>query len=298
MAWIQLHIQSDSEHAELVEDMLLEAGAEAVTMEDSADTPLYEPEPGATPLWDSTTVTGLFQGDADLAGIQSQVAEAYHAATQTHLESMETELVQDREWERAWMDDFKPERFGNRLWICPSWHEPPEPDDVNIILDPGLAFGSGTHPTTRLCLEWLDANPVEDQTVVDYGCGSGILALGALKLGAGHVVGTDNDPQALDASRDNARRNGIPDDALDLYLPEDQPDTRCDLMLANILAQPLMSLAPTLAGQVRPGGRIVLSGILSSQADSISDHYARWFHMQSPTEQEGWVCLTGTRHTD
>lgn len=298
MAWIQLHIRSDNEHAELVEEMLLEAGAEAVSMEDSADTPLYEPEPGATPLWDSTTVTGLFQGDADLADIQSRVAETYHAATQTHLESMETELVQDREWERAWMDDFKPERFGDRLWICPSWHDPPEPEAVNIILDPGLAFGSGTHPTTRLCLEWLDANSPQGQEVVDYGCGSGILALAALKLGASHVVGTDNDAQALDASRDNARRNGLPDDALDLYQPEDQPDTRCDLMLANILAQPLMSLAPTLAGQVRPGGQIVLSGILSSQADSISDRYARWFHMQSPTEQEGWICLTGTRHTD
>ncbi|MFO7787774.1 MAG: 50S ribosomal protein L11 methyltransferase [Halospina sp.] len=136
MAWVQLHIQSDSEHAELLEQMLLEAGAEAVSMEDSEDTPLYEPERGSTPLWDSTTVTRLFQGDADLAGIQAQVAEAYHSATQTHLESMETELLEDREWERAWMDDFRPERFGSRLWICPSWQDPPEPDAVNIILDP------------------------------------------------------------------------------------------------------------------------------------------------------------------
>lgn len=298
MPWVQLHIQSDREHAELLEELLLEAGAEAVSMEDSEDTPLYEPERGTTPLWDSTRVTGLFQGEADLESIRSQVGEAWHAATQTHLGQIETELLEDREWERAWMDDFRPERFGNRLWICPSWQEPPDPEAVNLILDPGLAFGSGTHPTTRLCLEWLDQADVKGLDIIDYGCGSGILGLAALKLGARHVVGVDNDPQALDASRDNARRNGIGDDALDLYLPEEQPSQDCGLMLANILAQPLLSLAPTLAEQVRPGGRIVLSGILSTQADSVTDRYARWFSMESPTEQEGWVCITGTRHTD
>ena len=298
MPWVQLHIQSDREHAELLEELLLEAGAEAVSMEDSEDTPLYEPERGTTPLWDSTRVTGLFQGEADLEQVRSQVSEAWHAATQTHLEHIETELLEDREWERAWMDDFRPERFGTRLWICPSWQEPPDPEAVNLILDPGLAFGSGTHPTTRLCLEWLDQADVKGLDIIDYGCGSGILGLAALKLGARHVVGVDNDPQALDASRDNARRNGIADDALDLYLPEEQPSQDCGLMLANILAQPLLSLAPTLAEQVRPGGTIVLSGILSTQADSVSDRYARWFNMESPTEQEGWVCITGTRHTD
>lgn len=298
MPWVQLHIQSDRDHAELLEELLLEAGAEAVSMEDSEDTPLYEPERGTTPLWDSTRVTGLFQGEADLESVRAQVNEAWHAATQTHLEHIETELLEDREWERAWMDDFRPERFGNRLWICPSWQEPPAPEAVNLILDPGLAFGSGTHPTTRLCLEWLDQADVQGLDIIDYGCGSGILGLAALKLGARHVIGVDNDPQALDASRDNARRNGVSDDALDLYLPEDQPSQDCELMLANILAQPLMSLAPTLAEQVRPGGTIVLSGILSTQADSISDRYAQWFTMESPTEQEGWVCITGKRHTD
>jgi len=298
MPWVQLHIQSDREHAELLEEFLLEAGAEAVSMEDSEDTPLYEPERGTTPLWDSTRVTGLFQGEADLESVRSQVNEAWHAATQTHLEHIETELLEDREWERAWMDDFRPERFGEHLWICPSWQEPPDPEAVNLILDPGLAFGSGTHPTTRLCLEWLDQADVKGADIIDYGCGSGILGLAALKLGARHVVGVDNDPQALDASRDNARRNGISDDALDLYLPEEQPSQDCSLMLANILAQPLLSVAPTLAEQVRPGGKIVLSGILSTQADSVSDRYARWFSMESPTAQEGWVCITGTRHTD
>ncbi|TDT40184.1 [LSU ribosomal protein L11P]-lysine N-methyltransferase [Halospina denitrificans] len=298
MPWVQLHIQSDREHAELLEELLLEAGAEAVSMEDSEDTPLYEPERGTTPLWDSTRVTGLFQGEADLESVRSQVSEAWHAATQTHLESIETELLEDREWERAWMDDFRPERFGDRLWICPSWQEPPDPEAVNLVLDPGLAFGSGTHPTTRLCLEWLDQADVRGLDLIDYGCGSGILGLAALKLGARHMVGVDNDPQALDASRDNAQRNGISDEALDLYLPEEQPSQDCSLMLANILAQPLLSLAPTLAAQVRPGGRIVLSGILSTQANSISDRYARWFSMESPTEQEGWVCITGTRYTD
>ena len=296
MAWVQVHIQSDPNHAELLEDLLLEAGAEAVSMEDSEDDPLYEPERGTTPLWESTRVTGLFDGDADLEAIRQQLSETYHASTQNSLDNIEVELLEDREWERAWMDDFKPERFGQRLWICPSWQEPPEPEAVNITLDPGLAFGSGTHPTTRLCLQWLDGADVTGETVVDYGCGSGILGLAALKLGARHVVGVDNDPQALDASRDNTRRNGIDDDALDLYLPDDQPDGQCDLMLANILAQPLLELGEFLAHQVRPGGRIVLSGILATQADTISDHYAQWFTMQSPAEHEGWVCLSGTRH--
>ena len=298
MPWVQLYIQSDPEHAELLEQLLLDAGAEAVSMEDSQDTPLYEPERGSTPLWENTYVIGLFQGEADLEGIRSQISEAWHATTQTPIGEIATELVEDREWERAWMDEFHPERFGERLWICPSWEEPPEPQAVNLILDPGLAFGSGTHPTTRLCLEWLDGADVADQDVIDYGCGSGILALAALKLGACHAAGVDNDPQALEASRDNARRNDIEDSALDLFLPDEQPSQQCDLMLANILAQPLMSLAPALAQQVRPRGQIVLSGILGSQADAVAERYARWFSVLSPTEREGWVCLTGTRLTD
>ena len=298
MPWVQIHIHSDPAHAQLLEEILMETGAEAVSMEDNEDTPLYEPERGTTPLWDNTCVTGLFQGTADLDSLCSRIGEAWHAATQTPIGAIETELLEDREWERVWMDDFHPERFGNRLWICPSWQEPPDPDGVSLILDPGLAFGSGTHPTTRLCLEWLDGADVNGSEVTDYGCGSGILALAALKLGAGHATAVDNDPQALEATRDNARRNAMDDSMLDLFLPEQQPSRPCDLMLANILAQPLLSLAPTLANEVRPGGRIVLSGILQAQAAGVAECYARWFNMELPTQREGWVCLTGKRYTD
>lgn len=296
MAWVQLHIQSDPEHAELLEDLLLEAGAEAVSMEDSADDPLYEPERGTTPLWESTRVTGLFDADSDLDGIRQNLREAWHAKFQKELGDIDVELLEDREWTRAWMDDFQPERFGERLWICPSWHEPPDPEAINIMLDPGLAFGSGTHATTRLCLEWLERNDVRNCDVVDYGCGSGILGLAALKLGARHVTGVDNDPQALDASRDNARGNGIADNALSLYLAEEAPLTQCHVMLANILAQPLLSLAPTLARQVVPGGWIVLSGIMAHQCEAVSDRYARWFTMEPPEISNGWVRLTGLRN--
>ncbi len=296
MAWVQLHIPSDPQYAELLEDLLLEVGAEAVSMEDSADDPLYEPERGTTPLWENTRVTGLFDADADLEHIRQFLREAWHTRTQKDLNDIEVELLEDREWTRTWMEDFHPERFGENLWICPSWHEPPEPEAINIMLDPGLAFGSGTHATTRLCLEWLDHNDVRDAEVVDYGCGSGILGLAALKLGARHVTGVDNDPQALDASRENARRNNIAEDALSLYLPEDAPSIQCDLMLANILAQPLLSLAPLLANQVRPGGWIVLSGIMAHQQEEVSDRYARWFTMESPEIRNGWVRLTGLRN--
>jgi len=161
--------------------------------------------------------------------------------------------VEDKDWEREWMDDFKPLRFGDRLWIVPSWHDAPDPHAANLLLDPGLAFGTGTHPTTALCLEWLDGQDVTSRQVIDYGCGSGILGLAALLLGADHVIGVDTDPQALEASRENARRNKVEEERLDLFLPGDEPDTMADIMLANILAQPLIGLAPRLAAKVKPG---------------------------------------------
>lgn len=194
------------------------------------------------------------------------------------------------------MDDFKPMPFGQRLWIVPSWHDAPDPEAANLMLDPGLAFGTGTHPTTALCLEWLDGQDVNGCQVIDYGCGSGILGLAALLLGAEHVIGVDTDPQALEASRDNARRNQVADDRLDLYLPADEPDTRADIMLANILAQPLISLAPHLASLVKPGGRLVLSGILSNQARDVMAAYEPWFVMDEPEQREEWIRLTGRRN--
>lgn len=296
MAWIQLHVYTDPDHAETVEDLLMALGADAVSMDDALDQPLYEPDLGTTPLWNSTRVTGLFKGDQDLDAVQSQLQSLYHAETAQPLGDIEVELLEDREWERAWMDDFQPMRFGQRLWICPSWHTPPADDAVNLMLDPGLAFGTGTHPTTALCLEWLDSADIAGKDVIDYGCGSGILGLAALLLGAKHVIGVDMDPQALEASRENASRNQVADERLDLYLPEAAPKAKADILLANILAQPLMQLAPLLADSVRPGGWIVLSGILANQSDELMQRYEHWFDMEDPAERDGWIRLQGRRH--
>ncbi|MBR9871226.1 MAG: 50S ribosomal protein L11 methyltransferase [Gammaproteobacteria bacterium] len=295
MPWIQLQIPADPDTADQLEDLLMEMGSDAVSMEDAADQPLYEPDPGTTPLWSQTTVTGLFQSDRDIEQLCSDIRDAWHQQTQQTLAEIDVTLVEDKDWERAWMDDFHPLRFGERLWIVPSWHEAPDPDAANLLLDPGLAFGTGTHPTTALCLQWLDGQDVEGKQVTDYGCGSGILGLAALLLGAKHVIGVDTDPQALEASRENARRNEVEDDRLDLYLPGSDPDTQADIMLANILAQPLIGLAPRLAALTRTGGSLVLSGILSNQAREVMEAYEPWFVMDEPEQKEEWIRLTGRR---
>ncbi|MEQ9545300.1 MAG: 50S ribosomal protein L11 methyltransferase [Marinobacter sp.] len=295
MPWIQLQIPADPDNADQLEDLLMEMGAEAVSMEDAADQPLYEPDPGTTPLWHQTSVTGLFDSERDIDQLCAAVSDAWHQQTQQSLPEIAVSLVEDKDWERAWMDDFQPLQFGERLWIVPSWHDAPDPDAANLMLDPGLAFGTGTHPTTALCLQWLDGQDVQDKQVIDYGCGSGILGLAALLLGADHVIGVDTDPQALEASRDNAQRNGVENRRLDLYLPEHEPDTQADIMLANILAQPLISLAPHLAARVKPGGDLVLSGILANQAREVMEAYEPWFVMDEPEQQEEWIRLTGRR---
>ncbi|MDG5500913.1 50S ribosomal protein L11 methyltransferase [Marinobacter sp. BGYM27] len=295
MRWIQMRVPADPEHAELIEDILMEAGAEAVTMEDAADQPLYEPDPGTTPLWGNTRVTGLFNADSSIDDIRTMISDSYHQQTQQMLDEIDVSILEDKDWERAWMDDFKPLPFGKRLWIVPSWHEAPDPDAANLMLDPGMAFGTGTHPTTALCLQWLDGKDVSDTQVIDYGCGSGILGLAALLLGARHVIGVDTDPQALEASRDNARRNQVEDDRLALFLPGQDSETEADIMLANILAQPLISLAEKLASRVRNGGDIVLSGILSTQAREVMAAYEPWFVMDEPVQQDDWIRLTGRR---
>lgn len=296
MPWIQLQIPADPDNADQLEDLLMEMGAEAVSMEDAADQPLYEPDPGTTPLWHQTSVTGLFGSERDIEELCAAVKDAWHQQTQQSLPDIDVTLVEDKDWEREWMDDFKPLRFGERLWIVPSWHDAPDPHAANLLLDPGLAFGTGTHPTTALCLEWLDGQDVESRQVIDYGCGSGILGLAALLLGADHVIGVDTDPQALEASRENARRNKVEDDRLDLFLPADEPDTMVDIMLANILAQPLIGLAPRLAAKVKPGGHLVLSGILSNQAREVMEAYEPWFIMDEPEQREEWIRLTGRRN--
>jgi ribosomal protein L11 methyltransferase len=295
MPWIQLQIPADPDNADQLEELLMEMGADAVTMEDDADQPIFEPDPGTTPLWSDTRVTGLFDADQDIERICADIRDAWHQQTQQELAEIDVTLVGDKDWERAWMDDFTPLRFGQRLWIVPSWHEAPDPKAANLLLDPGLAFGTGTHPTTALCLEWLDGAKVEGSQVIDYGCGSGVLALAALLLGADHAIGVDTDAQALEASRDNARRNQVEDARLDLYLPGDDPDTRADILLANILAGPLVELAPVLATKVSPGGHLVLSGILAQQAREVMAAYEPWFIMDEPEQREEWTRLTGRR---
>lgn len=302
MPWLQLKAHVAPEQAELLEELLLNEGATAIGLQDAHDDPVFEPERGTTPLWEDTILTGLYD---DLEGVASML-ERIEAAWSEQMPSescptIEYELLADRDWEREWMDDFTPLRMGQRLWIVPSWHEPPQADAVNLILDPGLAFGTGTHPTTALCLEWLDelavAGHLAEQTVLDVGCGSGILAIAALKLGASHADATDIDPQALQASRDNAERNGIAESDLSLYYPEQLTDHGSyPIVTANILAGPLVELAAMIAGHVAPGGRIALSGILANQADNVVEAYAaQGIAMDEPVIREGWVRLSGQR---
>lgn len=303
MPWLQLKAHVAPEQADLLEELLLAEGATAIGLQDAHDDPVFEPERGTTPLWQDTILTGLYD---DLEGIDEMLGRI-EAAWAEQLPSdpcpmIEYELLADRDWEREWMDDFTPLRMGKRLWIVPSWHEPPEADAVNLILDPGLAFGTGTHPTTALCLEWLDslavAGQLQDKRVLDVGCGSGILAIAALKLGALHADGTDIDPQALQASRDNAERNQISNEQLALYYPEQLTGGTYPIVTANILAGPLIELSPMIADHVAPGGQLALSGILANQANDVLEAYqAQGLIMAEPAIREGWVRLSGMRPT-
>ena len=290
MPWLQLKLDTTPDQTDRISDLLSELGATAVTFEDAKDQPLFEPDPGETKLWNSTRVVGLFEADQEMEPIieelQAQLGDA--------IQHLHVDPLEDKDWERAWMESFKPIRCGKRLWICPSWHTPEQEDAVNVMLDPGLAFGTGTHPTTWLCLEWLDAHPPVDKTAIDFGCGSGILAIAAALLGAKHVGATDHDPQAILATNDNAEKNHV-SDRIDAALPKLFKSKPVDLMLANILANPLIELAPQLAALVKPGGEIVLSGILIDQAQAVSDRYQEWFDMAPMTTKEEWVRLDGIR---
>jgi ribosomal protein L11 methyltransferase len=288
MAWIQFICNTTSDKADALSDAFSECGAAAVTFEDDADQPIYEPDLGTTPLWTATRVVALFDAETNPDNVGKMLSTLV-----TDIPPYRVEAVEDKDWEREWMDNFHPIQFGERLWICPSWHTPPAPDAVNIMLDPGLAFGTGTHPTTALCLNWLDQADLKGKYVIDYGCGSGILAIAAALLGAERVIGVDTDPQALEATRANAARNGV---EIEAYLPGDCPDEPCDLLLANILAGPLQTLAPRFANLAKPSAGLVLSGILEVQAQEVSDSYAAWFDMQAPNIKEDWTRLNGTRH--
>ncbi|MEH3022371.1 MAG: 50S ribosomal protein L11 methyltransferase [Pseudomonas oryzihabitans] len=289
MSWLQVRLALTPAQAETYEDLMLELGAVSVTFMDAEDQPIFEPDLGTTPLWSQTHLLALFEGDTDAAALEQRVQLLANGLT------YEVERLEDQEWERSWMDNFQPMRFGQRLWIVPSWHEAPEPEAVNLLLDPGLAFGTGTHPTTSLCLQWLDGEPVADRQVLDFGCGSGILAIAALLLGAERAVGTDIDVQALEASRENANRNGIAPARFPLYLPADLPSEPADVVVANILAGPLVGLADQLTRLTRIGGRLALSGILAEQAEDVRAAYAGSFDLEPTATLDGWVRISGTR---
>jgi ribosomal protein L11 methyltransferase len=291
MPWIQLKINSQAEYAELIGDMLSANGAQAVTFIDAKDTPMYEPKPGEVMLWPDTQIVGLYDAQYDMSRVISQLSKSKLLGKNFN---HKLDQLEDKDWEREWMVNFHPMQFGERLWICPSWRDVPDPNAVNVMLDPGLAFGTGTHPTTSLCLRWLDSLDLSQATVVDFGCGSGILGIAALKLGAKRVVGIDIDPQALLASQDNANRNDI-GDKIELYLPEHQPELKADVVLANILAAPLRELRTVITAYCKTGGKLVLSGILDNQAQEINDLYSQDFHME-PIEIDGeWARVSGVK---
>ncbi|MCG7533141.1 50S ribosomal protein L11 methyltransferase [Psychrobium sp. MM17-31] len=290
MPWIQLKINATDKNAEALGDVLSDSGAVSVTFIDAKDNPVFEPMPGETLLWGETDVVALYEGETDMVQVMAYLNDQFGNDFRYKLEPLE-----DKDWVREWMDQFHPMQFGKRLWICPSWREAPDPDAVNVMLDPGLAFGTGTHPTTALCLQWLDSQDLTGKTVVDFGCGSGILAIAALKLGAARVVGVDIDPQAIQASKENAKRNGV-EDKIELYLPQDQPqDLVGDVLVANILAGPLEELAPLMQGLVKSGGPLALSGLLPSQAEKLREVYGQWFEMEPATEQDEWIRLNGIK---
>jgi ribosomal protein L11 methyltransferase len=293
MPWIQLKINSQAEYAEQIGEMLSANGAQAVTFVDAKDTPMYEPKPGEVMLWPDTQIVGLYDAQYDMSRVISQLSKSKLLSKNFN---HKLDQLEDKDWEREWMINFHPMQFGERLWICPSWRDVPDPNAVNVMLDPGLAFGTGTHQTTSLCLRWLDNLKLSEATVVDFGCGSGILGIAALKLGAQRVVGIDIDPQALLASQDNANRNDV-GEKIELYLPEHQPELQADVVLANILAAPLRELRTVITAYCKTGGKLVLSGILDNQAQEINDLYSQDFHME-PIEIDGeWARVSGVKIT-
>lgn len=307
MSWTEVVIEVARDHAEALSDALMEAGALSVSVEDAdegtdAEKPLFG-EPGMEPTetaWDHSRVVALTDTDADQFAI---VREAANAIKLPVVPSFTTRAVADADWVRLTQSQFEPIHIGKNIWVVPSWHEAPDPNGLILELDPGLAFGTGSHPTTRLCMEWLEAHPAPGKSVLDYGCGSGILAMVAKKLGALDVAGVDIDPQAIESARSNAERNNV---SIDFYLPDDfaaAPNERhakgqFDIVVANILSSPLKLMAPMLSGRVAPGGSLILSGVLARQAEEVAAAYAPFIKLGVWAEQDGWVALHGTLGQD
>ena len=303
MAWQQLHLQCEKANVDLAEALLLEAGALSISLDDAGDQPLFEPLPGQSPLWDEVIITGLFDNDTESRQAVEQLS--HDIAAQVHASRLWLSAVDDKDWEREWMSHYHPIECANDLWIVPNWLTPPKPDATNIIMDPGLAFGTGYHATTRLCLDWLTEEDLKDKVVIDYGCGSGILGVAALLLGARQVYAVDIDPQAVLATQQNAERNHVAE-RLQAFLP-DAFQTYCadnnilpaDVVVANILAKPLIELSPYLASLVKSQGRIVLAGLIESQTDAVKAAYQPYFslddvHAFSTQEDHHWQRLSGT----
>lgn len=289
MSVLQVTFNIDSADPTPVEEALTALGTFSVTLEDAADHPVLEPAPGETPLWPTVRLRALFAADADRQAIEATLGAMLPPAA-----AVRFELLEDRAWEREWLRDFRSMRFGRRLWVCPTSQSAADPLAVVVTLDPGLAFGTGTHPTTALCLEWLDGGELKGRRVIDYGCGSGILAIAALKLGAAEAIAFDIDSQALLATRENAERNAVADR---LQVVTSPPEGRacCDILIANILAGPLTELAGRFAALLRPGGQLALSGLLTDQVASVVAAYRPWFMIGATAMRDGWALLSGGR---
>ena len=291
MAWHQLSVITDENTAPQLADFFSHLGAVSVTYMDAEDEPVYEPGIGETKIWSNTQVVALYELDANVDLIKDLVFQQYKTAD---LRNWLYEAVDDQEWERAWMEYYQPMKFAEKLWVCPTDQEQYEPNTVCLTLDPGLAFGTGTHPTTALCLEWLASHYLHHKTVIDYGCGSGILAVAAVLLDAKIAHGVDIDPQAITATESNALKNKV-QDKIHCYLPEKFKPFQADVVLANILAKPLIDMSEQICALVATGGRLVLSGILFEQAESVINAYEKYIDFNPLTQQEDWIRLDGIK---
>ena len=289
MPWQQISVVTSENSVPALSDFFSTLGAVSVTFMDAEDQPVYEPLPGETKIWRQTRVIALFEADANLSQVKSFVSAQF---AQSLLTNWLQEVLQDQVWERAWMEYYQPMKFGNKLWVCPTGQERHEHETICLILDPGLAFGTGTHPTTALCLEWLASHDLNGKTIIDYGCGSGILAVAAILLGAHQAHAIDIDPQALTATEDNAKKNAV-QDQIHTWLPEQFANIQGDIVLANILAKPLIDLSVLLTDLVKPGGQLVLSGILTEQTESVATAYRQLIPISPPVVREDWCRLDG-----